>query len=1030
MICFISRRSPLARAALALPLVLLFCSAAHAVEEAEKFLNGLRERGYYDTAAEYLEQIKDSPLLPPEFKKTLAYEQGVTLVDAARASGDVREREALYEKARALLETFVQQNAGTELAAKANGQLANVLVERARAALLRAESPTQAANKERLQAEARSYFEDSEKLFAVAESFYRDELEKMKGSVPEDVAEKRQQYRAELVQARLLIATVIYEKAKSYDEGTEDRKALLKSAAEKYGDMYDKFRTFVAGLYARLYQGRCLQEMGDYDDAMLAFEDVIAQPENAPVFRTLISKGYAQLVECLVAQEKYDDAIARGQEWLKKARGAEERSPDWLAVKYQVALALEKKADATTDESDKRKVLREARDLAKDVTRSPNEYKEQAEELMARLGAGGGEDEIPTKFADAFEAGRDAINLMQSTQAIIPAAEKNNPDEVAKLQEQALQAREKAQQMFTLALGLVDEETEVDRINLVRYYLCYLNWEAKQYYDAAILGEFLAEKYPQSGGARQAAKIAMAAYLSVYNQPGNPDKEFDAERVVRVATLITERWPTEPEADEAYDMLITFMLQQDRFEEAEQYLEKMSPDFAGRGKAELKVGQSMWAQYVKRLRAAKEALPEGEEELDSATLEQLAALKQKAQVTLETGVERMRSGTEISPTVASAGLSLAQIYLDTSQYQKAVGILEDETLGPLTLVAANHEATQTPGYAEEAYKSALRAYVTVTPPQQEKAESVMDALEQLVAQQGGDAAEKLTLIFISLGLQLQDQIAVLKDEGKDEEIKQVAQSFEVFLDRVGKREKGNDWASRNWVASTYFNLGSGFDNNGKLSQQGVQYYKKAIAAYNRMLQEAKENPEFAPNPDLILGVKMRIAECLRKLREYSDALNLLAEILEQKPMMLEAQVIAAETYQERGLTYNPQWLYYARQGGRKDPKTHKERIWGWGRLAQIVARYPQYQDIFHKARYNLTYCRLAQAQKIDDAKEKKALLDQGKEDLRILMHLYPDLGGPLQREKYDRLLKDIQRELREKPIGLDAFPKPTVQASN
>lgn len=996
---------------------------AMAVEEAEKFLEGLRERGYHDMAVEYLEQVKDSPLVSDEFKKTILYEQGVTLVAAARSTGDARLRESLYEQAREKLEAFTKSNTGTALSAKANSQLANVLVERGREVLRRAENPTQAANKEKLRGEARKYFEDAEKLYATTDNFYAEELRKFPKIIPENDPqfEQRQQYRAEFVQAKLLVATVIYEKAKTYEKKSAESTKLLKDAAGKYGDMYDKYRNYLAGLYARYYQGRCHQDMDDFKTALNFYEDLVTQSDAAPAFRILISKSYAQIVECLIAEKKFDDAVTRGNEWLSRARGAEDRSPDWLAVKWQVALALEKKAEATSAEADKRRALRDARVLARDVSRLPNDFQTEAKAMVARLGAGSGEEVTPKTFDDAFTAAQEAIDMMQSTQLALKLAQENNKEAVPEMEQQLEESRDRAMEMFTLALGLRDADTNIDRVNLVRYYLCYLHWEANNYYEAALFGQFLAEKYPKSAGARQGAKIAMASYLSVYNDPDNPNKDFDAQQVINVAQMITRVWAGQPEADEAYDMLINFMIQQEKFAEAEAYLAQISPEFAQRGRAELKVGQALWAQYLRAVRKPEDERPAAEE---------LGQLKQKAQSTLETGVERMRSADAISTTVTSAGLSLSQIYLDTSQYDKAVAILEDPKLGPLTLVAANHPATKQPdNYVEEAYKTALRAYVTVNPPQLEKAEKVMDELEAAVAQQGDGAAEKLTLIFIGLGRQLEEQIGVLKAEGKTDEIKQVAKSFEVFLDRVSGRQQGNTWASRNWVASTYYNLASGFENRGQLTDQGKSYYEKSIAGYQKILDEAESDSSFAPSPDAILGVQLRIAECHRKLGQFREALDLMGDILEKKPMMLDAQVTAAYLYQERGDAEDLKWYFYARQGGRKDPKTGKERIWGWGRLAQITARHPQYREIFHEARYNLTYCRLAEARKVESASKKKELLTRGKDDIRILLRLFSDLGGPEWRGKYDRLLKEIQKELGEKQDGLAVFNEKTETAA-
>ena len=51
-----------------------------AVEPVQEFLKGLRERRYFDLANHYLEQMKTNPLVPPEARQAILYEQGVNLV--------------------------------------------------------------------------------------------------------------------------------------------------------------------------------------------------------------------------------------------------------------------------------------------------------------------------------------------------------------------------------------------------------------------------------------------------------------------------------------------------------------------------------------------------------------------------------------------------------------------------------------------------------------------------------------------------------------------------------------------------------------------------------------------------------------------------------------------------------------------------------------------------------------------------------------------------------------------------------------
>ena len=103
-----------------------------ALEPAAEFLEGLRDRGYHELALHYLGQMKSNPLVPPDIKQTVLYEQGLTLIAKSRVERDSKKREALLDEAQDKFRTFSNQFRTHKLAVKAKSQLGNLLVERAR----------------------------------------------------------------------------------------------------------------------------------------------------------------------------------------------------------------------------------------------------------------------------------------------------------------------------------------------------------------------------------------------------------------------------------------------------------------------------------------------------------------------------------------------------------------------------------------------------------------------------------------------------------------------------------------------------------------------------------------------------------------------------------------------------------------------------------------------------------------------------------------------------------------------------------
>ena len=70
-------------------LVIFESAVAPGAEPARQFLQGLRDRGYFDTAVDYLNTMKTSKLAPVDLKETLLYDLGSTLIEASRLQRDV-----------------------------------------------------------------------------------------------------------------------------------------------------------------------------------------------------------------------------------------------------------------------------------------------------------------------------------------------------------------------------------------------------------------------------------------------------------------------------------------------------------------------------------------------------------------------------------------------------------------------------------------------------------------------------------------------------------------------------------------------------------------------------------------------------------------------------------------------------------------------------------------------------------------------------------------------------------------------------
>ncbi len=526
------------------------------------------------------------------------------------------------------------------------------------------------------------------------------------------------------------------------------------------------------------------------------------------------------------------------------------------------------------------------------------------------------------------------------------------------------------------------------------------------------MGEFLAHHYPKSAGARQSAKIALAGYLQMYNGATKDNRQFDAERMVGVAEYITKTWPGEAEADEAWMILGDIAIREQNLEKAAEYLSKIPETSPRRGQADLKAGQALWGAYLNS--------SQREPPMEQADRDRILA---QAQETLERGITRMREvlgENEADYTLLASELSLAQIALVAGKPQVALDTLESEG-GALALLEAGKPQAREGNFPQEAYKAALRAYVGVS--DTDSAQTMMGKLDELVKGQGQNQAEaqrQLTRIYISLGRDVEQQVEVIsKDPNRKAEAATLVKAFSGFLDRIAGSSQGNTFSSLNWVAETFYRLGSAIDTGQTASATAKEYYQKSYDTYEKLAARS-DVPEGGA-----LAIQIRQAKCLRRMAKYDAAQDILTKILMANNKMLEAQREAAYTYEEwaaalaaggdvkKGVDY----YRYAMFGGRKSRSTRQNIIWGWGRLASMVQRNTKYKDVFYESRYNLADCRYEQGF-IQSGTEKAETLQLAKRDILITQRLSKDMGGEEWYAKFDLLLKKIQRQLQEPANGL------------
>ena len=1004
-------------------------SASRGAEPFSEFLDGLRRRQLFDMAVAYLEQMQSSPLVSDELKQTIPYELGRTIVDEARATRDTQQKLKRLDDARVHFDKFLKEHPQHAAAADAATQLGVLLVERGKTLLEISKRPNQAAQKDDLTNQARQLFADATKVFNDAEKRFEEALKQFPKVIDpkdRDAIEARDVARSDVMRARLWSGMVLYESSKGFPPESADAKRLLTESAAKFEDMYKKNGKFLPGLYARLWQARSLLELADTAKAVLYFEELLAKvPGNGTdELRALRRKTVHLALQGYLheKEKKYDKAIEEGEKWLNEARGTEDRLAEGLAIRWYLAQAYLLRARALPDgDRGKNKGLSDAAGHAAQVAKYPSEFQKEARALVAELRDTEVAAPEAKTFVEARTAGREALDEISALDTQIKTAQTTHQEEdkVPAWQEQRAAALSRALEQFLLALKLREEETTLDQINEVRYFLSYIYYLQERHYDGAVLGEYLVQHYPRHAQAKSAAKIALACWVKAYNALAADKRQVEVEHMGTVARLIEANFAGTPEANDAWMILGDVALRDGDLAAAAAHFAHIPEDAPGRPEADLKQGQATWQQYLAASKLPTDERPP-QEKLDALAAE-ARTLLERGRATMRKGVE---SGGELTFSLLASELYLAQLYNGVGQYEQAVAVLELANTGPLALAEAKNPLAERGNFSAEAWKAALRANVGLQ--RLEAAEKAMTALEQRFA--GSTEGETaLTKLYVTLGLELEEQVARLQAQGKKDELARVLDGFKLFLDRILARQQGLTYNALNWVAETYFRMGQGLGTSadGSPTPQALAYYQQGTVAYQKLLEMVTKDPAMAGN---INGVRVRLVRCQRAQGDFEGAMAQLRKILHENANILDAQKEAAYTLQMWGVK-DPMNFVRACNGLKvSSDKPEQGEVWGWLGLARRVQRMEKYRAMYDEARYNVAECSYRHAL-TKQGPDRAAGLAKVERMIDSVAEGDPKLGGEEWRAKYDRLLKQVQKASGKKADGLSALGAKVEAAS-
>ncbi len=1005
---------------------------AVAEEPAERFLAALREKRYYDVAILYLDRLEAHPATPDEFRREIPLQRGITLTRAAAVERDRAARERYLQGAKENLERFLREQPEHPKKSVSQWQFGELLREWGR---MKAEQAAQTQDAQTRQ-DAAALFDQAYGVFDTAVTQLRDELAGLRqtpeGADDPEARERREALRTQYLDALLSRAETRELRAEAELPDSAERPKFLVAALELYTEMVQKYPDRQAGVQARLNAARVRIKQGDLDKALQLVDDILRREDaSKPAARALMAQGFLLALECWMHESKreYATAVERTQPWVDQMHPGEETEPVWVSLQLQLAkahVALADQLQASDSGNSQIKTSRdEARRLARAVTRVPGPRQAEARALLATIPGGVRGAQTVQKppavtFAEAQTNAEEALAEMRNADELVRALAERLPQETA------------ARENLLAAVRLADAKTPSDDLNYVRRLLAYLHYLQQDYYEAAVLGEFVGRRFPTAAGAETSAQIALAAYLKLYEASEPEQRDFATQHIVSLANYIVETWAGSPAAADAINTLIPLLVSRGEVDKARQYAENMPETSPQRAAAELRIGESLWRDYLlgmNEVRAWERELQAGEEPANelrdriARRKVELDGLKQSALAILEAGVERSRQTGAVHESMPRAVLALAQIYVDLDQATRALTLLDDEKIGVLPLLARQDPALDQPLLREQAYRVALSAVVSALPHATEatdrsalieRSRQLMDALRKEVGDAPG-ASQRLIEVLYGLARGLETQITLLE---RPEDRQVLSEGLSAFLDQV--RGESTDLRILNWVAESFASLGRGLGDDPRSAEARRACFAHAIETYRQILDRPGTEPLAS---EMRRGLQLRLALAQRSGGQFSDAIATFRQMLAEDGRKVDVQVEAALTYQLWAAEPQQAPKYkLAVGGGEPDPATQKNLIWGWNRIAQTVSRYEAYRDVYHQARFNAAQCHYKYALRLRAPADRQKYLQSAKDYIVFTQRLYPQMGGAPWRGKYDALLKTIQRALNEPVVGLGVKP--------
>ena len=995
----VSRRMPLIGLAFGITLALVTpCSAE---EPAEAFVQTLRSAGFYDVALTYLDRMATSSVAPADFRSSTELEKAQVFFDLAKSSRDPGLRDEYLAKTESSLKTFIGAGDHPRIG-EARMQLGSMQL--IRASQLMSGEPTKDDRKT-----ARAAYLSAADTFTSIVKKIRGELESMKGAkidVKKDpeAASRRDRLRGEYLQGLVSSADARKMAAETFENPAKDGKKLLQAALVDFNELGEKYDDYVQGVIAYLYAGEIHEQLGQTTEAGNAYRRLLEVPD-ADDLRESKFRAISGLIRLAMSKSPPDlkTAIELGTPWVDKIRPNERTSAAASELQLNLAKALLAKSDDKKmgKPGELKQALSDGRKMLNKIVKIPGEHLAESKKLLEGLGVSVDDSdplpvsaERPKNLADALNQSRMLLQASEELSRSLKAIKSKKGDAVeaqrSELETQLAETRGIASEILRMGLATINSETDGDNIRSARQFSAYTLLQSGRYRDAVVVGSFLSKSAPGTDAGLAGGLIAMNALRSLLLEDETNETLIGSLR--GLGDYLSKTWPNDPSAAGAKSVLVQLALKNSNWDQALQMIGEM-PGGGEKGALQRLLGRMMYADSVAASRTD-----------DSARATELLSGSEKQ---LRAGLKSIQGGL-VDENSVKAALTLAKIEIKGGGFQAALKTLNDKTFGPIPI--SQKLKLEDSGFKSDLYGTELRALVgNMTDggdasASLERAVEVMDRLKGSVT--GEDAQTQLSRIYMGMARDIRDQIDTATPDKRDA----LVEAFRVFLEKMS--QSNNDPSTLQWIGQTLMTMAEATMPPGANKADGAsaKLLETSVATFEQLKAQGGKLPA---SVDYQLGKAQRLSG------QYQSAIDTLEVVLAESPMMLNAQMEAAMAYEQWAPTVDPPKFIgkaysFALNGARPGGSKNQNVIWGWGKISKLTSSNPKFRQTFFESRYHVALCRYLQGK----AEKNDRIIAQSATDITKVAALYPDLGGPPQHAKFDKLLRQIQSEMGTKVTGL------------